>query len=111
MAVDAFRQLSFFKSVKIGRCAEQTLGKKIHGVSECPWTETCTRRGARGLSPWLSSKGHSPEAFIAALLLLLHENKRCQFAGLGCIRRPDTAAPPLCTLCEHAMLANLIQPH
>ena len=40
-----------------------------------------------------------------------HPNSQMQqFVSLGGSQHPRTAAPQLCTLCEHAVLANLVNP-
>ena len=76
--------------MKIGRCAEQTLDEKS--------TEFAGFEGAQ------------LPAFTVALLWLLHRHRWHQLVSLGQSEHPwpGTAAPQLCSLCEHAVLANLI---
>ena len=49
-------------------------------------------------------------AGIAALVWLLHGHKLHQFVTLDKGQRLHTIAPQLCTLCEHVVIANLVNP-
>ena len=49
-----------------------------------------------------------PLALTVALVWLLSGHRLHQFVGLGRSQRPRTATPQLCTLREHAVLANLV---
>ena len=49
-------------------------------------------------------------AFIVVLVWLLYGHKLHQFVTLDEGQCPGTAVPQLCTLCEHAVLANLVNP-
>ena len=64
-----------------------------------------------GVSPLATGfEGAVPFALIIAIIWLLHGHKLHQFVSLGGSQRPRTAAPQLCSLCEHAVLANLVTP-
>ena len=67
--------------------------------------------GAQGC-PLLAAefKGAQPPAFIVVLVWLLHWHKLHQLVTLDEGQHPGTAAAQLCTLCEHAVLANLVTP-
>ena len=52
-------------------------------------------------------KESQPLAFVVVLVWLLRGHKLHQFVTLDGGQCPRTAAPQLCTLCEHAVIANL----
>ena len=71
----------------------------------------CTHGGAQGVFPLaVGFEGAQPLALIVALVRLLHGHRLRQFVSLGGSQRPRTAAPQLCTLCEHAVPANPVNP-
>ena len=53
-------------------------------------------------------EGAQPLALIIVLVWLLHGHRLHQFASLGGSQCPRTAVPQLCTLCEYAVFANLV---
>ena len=55
-------------------------------------------------------EGAQTLAFIAALVWFLHGHKLHQFVTLDEGQPPCTIALQLCTLCEHAVIANLVNP-
>ena len=83
------------KCVKITRYIEQTLGKK----STVFWRTPCAK-----MYTW----GCMRVVPIIALVGLLRGRRLHEFVSLGGSQRPCTAAPQLCTLCVHAVLANLV---
>ena len=99
------------KCVKITRYIEQTLGKKSMVFQCAPCIKTYTWGCTRGC-PLLTAgfEGAQPLSFTVALVWLLCGHRLRQFVGLGGSQRPCTAAPQLCTFCEHAVLANLVNP-
>ena len=96
------------KCVKINSYVEQISGKK----STVFWSAPCAKTYTRGvMSPHVARfEGAQPLALIAVLVWLLRGCRLHQFVCLGESQCPHTAAPQLCTLCEHAVLANLVNP-
>ena len=125
MVNDAFRRHKRFHLLEKGQLSEEKvqtcenhqirradfLEKKSMGFWRAPCAKTYAWGVHKGVSSPLaqSSKGHSP-ALIAALVWLMRGRGQHQFVSLGGIQRPRTAALQLCTLCEHAVLANLVNP-
>ena len=70
-----------------------------------------THGGAQGgipLTAWFEEA--QPLTLTVALVWLLHGHKLRQLVTLDKGQCPRTAAPQLCTLCEHAVFANLVNP-
>ena len=76
-----------------------------------PCAKMYTRGCTRGCHPLVAGfEGVQFLAFIITLVWLLCVHKLHQFATLGGGQRPCTAASQLCTLCAHAVIANLVDP-
>ena len=123
MANDAFRRHKRFHLLEKGQLSQEKVqmcenhqicradfGRKNPRVFGMPPALVFTRAVHEGVSlPVQGLKGRSP-TLIVALVWLLHGHKLHQFVSLGGSQCPHTAAPQLCTLCEHAVLANLVNP-
>ena len=85
-------------------------GEKIHFFG-APCALKCTHGGAQGRCPPCGRvrRGTAP-ALIVVLVWLLCGHRLQQFVNLGGSQCPCTAASQLCTLCEHAVVANLVNP-
>ena len=95
--------------MKITGYVEQTLGK--NPVFQCaPCAKTYTWGCTRGVSLAAGFERAQPLALIIVLVWLLRGRMQHQFVSLGGSQRPRTAASQLCTLCEHAVLANMVNP-
>ena len=95
------------ESVKITRYVEQTLRKKSTVFQCAPCTKMYTWGCTKGCFPFMAGfEGAQPLGFIVVLVWLLHGHKLHQFVTLDGGQRPCTAAPQLCTLCEHAVITN-----
>ena len=86
------------KCVKITRYIEQTLGKNSRFFGAPPVLKRTHGGVHKGVSP------------LTALAWLLRGHMLHQFVSLVGSQRPGTVAPQLCILCEHAVLANLVNP-
>ena len=97
------------KCVKITRYVEQTLGKKSTVFRRAPCAKMYTWEVHEGRVPCMAGfEGAQSPTPIVLLVWLLRGHSLHQFVSLG--GSPRTAAPQLCTLCEHAVLANLVNP-
>ena len=122
MANDAFRCHKRFHLLEKGQLSQEKLqmcenhqihradfGEKNLCFFGTPPALKRTHGGARGGCP-PSRQGLKPLTIIIALTWLLRGRRPHQFASLGGSQCPCTAAPQLCTLCGHAVLANLVNP-
>ena len=124
MANDAFKRHKWFHLLEKGQFSQEKVqmcenhqirradfGKKIHAFRRAFCAKTYTRGVHEGVSPLAAGFGMgAAPAPIVAFVWPLHGRRLHWFVSLGGNQCPRTAAPQLCTLCEHAVLANLVNP-
>ena len=119
MANDAFKlhkrfhllEKRQFSQEKVQMCENLQIcradfGKKSTVFRGAPCAKTCMR----GYPPSRQGSKWCSPALIVALVWLLLWHMLHQFVSLVGSQRPCTVVSQLCTLCEHAVLANLVTP-
>ena len=122
MANDAFRRHKRFHLLEKGQFSQGEVqmcenhqvrradfGGKNPRFFGAPPALKCTHGGCtRGVPSLQQDLEGLPLAPSVALVWLLHGRRLHQFVCLGGSQRPRTVIPQLCTLHEHAVLANLV---
>ena len=104
------------QGVKITRYINQISVKNPAEFRPAPCAKTYTWGCTRGVPLVAGFEGVQPLAFIAALWIKANVQAWLHPSCVLCVSMqcksqcPGMAAPQLCTLCEHAVLANLVNP-